>query len=78
MTSTATAAVKADSAECPVTSHPMSVSAANTNTTGTNTADTRSASRCVGLARLRRLDEARHLGQLSVVADAGRPHAQAP
>ena len=46
MTSTATAAVKADSAECPVTSHPMSVSAANTNTTGTNTADTRSASRC--------------------------------
>ena len=46
MISTATAAVNASSAEPPSTSHPAMVTAAMPITTGTNTDDTRSASRC--------------------------------
>jgi hypothetical protein len=45
MISTATAAVNAAPAPCPVTSHPASVAAATAMTTGTNTAEIRSASR---------------------------------
>ena len=48
MISTATAAVNASCALCPVTSHPARVARDSRITTGTNTADTRSASRCTG------------------------------
>ena len=45
MMSTATPAAKASTARCPVSNHPPSVAAAIITTEGTNTADTRSASR---------------------------------
>ena len=48
MISTATAAVKAAPAGCPAASHATRVAAASPRTTGTNTAETRSASRCTG------------------------------
>ena len=46
--STATAAVNAAPAPAPAASHPASVATATPMTTGTNTAETRSASRCTG------------------------------
>ena len=46
--STATAAVNAAPAGCPAASHPVSVTTATAMTTGTNTAEIRSASRCTG------------------------------
>lgn len=46
MISTATAAVNAAATDPPAASHPSRVAAAITSTAGTNTADTRSASRC--------------------------------
>ena len=46
MMSTATAAVKAVAVAAPVSSHPTRVASASTMTTGTNTAETRSARRC--------------------------------
>jgi hypothetical protein len=46
MIRTATAAVKAVAAEAPARSQPASVSSDRTITTGTNTAEMRSASRC--------------------------------
>ena len=48
MISTATAAVKAAPAPAPAASHPVSVATAMPMTTGTNTAEIRSASRCTG------------------------------
>ena len=48
MISTATAAVNAAPADCPAASHPISVTTATPMTTGTNTAEIRSASRCTG------------------------------
>ena len=48
MISTATAAVNAAPALCPAASHPASVTMATPMTTGTNTAEIRSASRCTG------------------------------
>ena len=46
-------------------------------TTGTNTAETRSASRCTGALPLcASLDEPGHLGERGVGADAGRAHDQ--
>ena len=48
MISTATAAVNATSAPAPVASQYASVASASAMTTGTNTAETRSASRCTG------------------------------
>ena len=57
----------------PVASHqPAKVSAASTSTTGTNTADTRSARRCTGALRgLGPLDEPRDAGEHGVGADPG-------
>ena len=46
MISTAIAAVNACVHPCPAASHPTSVRAATTSTTGTKTPETRSASRC--------------------------------
>ena len=51
MISTATAAVNAASAGCPAASHPISVTMAIPMTTGTKTAEIRSASRCTGALR---------------------------
>ena len=51
MISTATAAVNAAPAGCPAASHPMSVTTAIPMTTGTKTAEIRSASRCTGAFR---------------------------
>jgi hypothetical protein len=48
MISTATAAVNAAAGPCPVASHAARTPSAITMTTGTNTAETRSASRCTG------------------------------
>ena len=61
----------------PAASQPISVTTAMPMTTGTNTAETRSASRCTGaLPVLRLLDQPGHLGQLSVRAHPGRPDHQ--
>jgi predicted S18 family serine protease len=48
MISTETAAPNASWLERPAMSHPARVATARAMTTGTNTADTRSASRCTG------------------------------
>ena len=67
MISTATAAVKALAVPAPAPSQNPSVATASAMTTGTNTADTRSARRCAcGLAVLRVLDQPGHAGELGV------------
>ena len=72
MIRTATAAVKAVVADPPVPSQKPSVPTARTITTGTNTPETRSASRCTaGLAVLRLLDQPGDLGELGVRTDPG-------
>ena len=77
MISTATAAVNATSAPAPAASQKASVPSESAMTTGTNTAETRSASRCTGaLPGLGRLDQAGDLRELGVRADPGGAHDQ--
>ena len=77
MISTATAAVNAAAAPAPAASQNTSVATARAITTGTNTAETRSASRCTGaLPVCAVLDQAGDLRQLGVGADPGGPHDQ--
>ena len=78
MITTATAAVNAAAALPPNASQPASVSSESAITIGTNTPETRSASRCTSrLARLRLRDQPRDLRQRRVGADPRRAHDQA-
>ena len=73
MTMTATAAVNAAVVVAPKASHPASVSTERAITTGTNTAETRSARRCTGaLPALRLGDEAGDPGERGRRADPRR------
>ena len=77
MISTATAAVKACGRGAPDGQPAASVAAASTITTGTKTAETRSASRCTGaLPFWASVTSRADLGQLGVGADPGGPHDQ--
>ena len=75
MISTATAAVNAAAAAPPKASQPASVASEIAITTGTKTAETRSASRCTGaLPDCACLDEPRDLRERGVGADPRRAH----